>query len=73
MNILIFPKRVSMNDFVLCSEKIWFCHVLATNEKSSTRIFEAEEVAGVVVVGIVLADGDVVSAFWDCVDTLHRN
>ena len=73
MNILVFPKRVSVDDFELGSEKIRLRHVLAADQKGSARIFEAKKMASVVAVRIVLANRDIVGAFWNCVDALHGN
>jgi hypothetical protein len=73
INILVFPKRVSVCYFELGSEKIRLRHVLAADQKGSARIFQAKKMASVVAVRIIFANCHVVGAFWDCVDTLHRN
>ena len=62
-----------MNDFVLSSELIRLRHVLSADQKGCARVFQAQKMASVVVVGIIFANCDVVCAFWNCVDAFDRN
>ena len=73
VNILIFPKCISMNNVVFCSENARFRHVFSSDQEGSTGVFESQEMPGVVTIRVFLPDRYIISSFWNRVDSFHRN